>query len=153
MGQNEEGILGRLREDMKHALKSGDKERLSTVRMLVSELKNAQIAAGKALSLREEETVLAAYAKKRRESIEKYLDGGRKDLAEKEEREYEITISYLPPKMDESELRAVIQRHIDELGASGKKDFGRVMKAVMETIGSRAEGATVSAVLRDMLNG
>ncbi len=138
---------------MKGALKGGDKERLSAIRMLIAELKNAQIAAQKELSLQEEEKVLAAYAKKRKESIEKYTDGGRKDLADKEKREYDITLSYLPRKLEEAELKAVISKHIEELGASGQKDFGRVMKVVMSAVGSRAEGAAVSAMLREMLNG
>ncbi len=153
MNEKQELISERLRKDMKEALKSGDKEKLGVVRMLVSELKNAQIAASKELSLQEEEKVVASYAKKRKESIEKYIEGGRKDLADKEEREYEITVSYLPKRMEEAELRAVIERHIEELGASGKGDFGRVMKVVLAAVGSRAEGSTVSTILREMLDG
>ena len=98
MDEKQELIIERLRKDMKEALKSGDKEKLGVVRMLVSELKNAQIAASKELSLQEEERMVASYAKKRKESIEKYIEGGRKDLADKEEREYEITVSYLPKR-------------------------------------------------------
>jgi uncharacterized protein YqeY len=146
-------ILDQLKEDMKAALKSGDKVRLGVVRMLISELKNARIAAKEELSQQEEEKILASYAKKRKESIEKYMEGGRKDLADKEEKEYEITVSYLPKQLGEDELATLIQKHIDELGAAGKKDFGRVMKPVMEDVGSRAEGAKVSAMLREMLDG
>jgi uncharacterized protein YqeY len=146
-------ILDRLTDDMKEAMKSGDKLRLGVVRMLMSELKNERIAAKQDLSQQDEEKVIASYAKKRKESIEKYLEGGRKDLAEKEEKEYEITISYLPKQLGQDELKAIIQKHIEELGASGKKDFGRVMKSVMEEVGSRAEGAKVSAMLREHLAG
>ena len=146
-------ILEQLKEDMKEALKGGDKVRLGVVRMLISELKNAQIAAQEELSQPEEEKLIASYAKKRKESIEKYLEGGRKDLADKEEKEYEITVSYLPKQLGEDELATLIQKHIDELGAGGKQDFGRVMKSVMEDVGSRAEGAKVSTMLREMLDG
>jgi uncharacterized protein YqeY len=146
-------ILDRLKDDMKEALKTGDKVRLGVVRMLISELRNARIAAKDELSLQQEEKVIASYAKKRKESIEKYLEGGRKDLADKEENEYEITVSYLPEQLGSDELKTVIQDHIDELGAAGKQDFGRVMKSVMEDVGSRAEGAKVSAMLREMLAG
>jgi len=146
-------ILDRLKDDMKMAMKSGDKLRLGVVRMLMAELKNARIAAMKDLTEQEEEKVLASYARKRKESIEKYLEGGRRDLAEKEEKEYEITVSYLPEQLGEDELKAIIRKHIDELGASGKQDFGRVMKSVMEEVGSRAEGAKVSATLRELLAG
>lgn len=146
-------ILDRLKDDMKEAMKSGDKMRLGVVRMLMSELKNARIAAKKELSQQEEEKVLASYAKKRKESIEKYLEGGRKDLADKEQTEYEITVSYLPEQLGQDELKMIIQKHIAELDAVGKQDFGRVMKSVMEEVGSRAEGAKVSAMLRELLAG
>jgi uncharacterized protein YqeY len=146
-------ILDRLKDDMKEAMKSGDKIRLGVVRMLISELKNARIAVNKDLTEQDEEKVLASYAKKRKESIEKYLEGGRKDLADKEEKEHEITVSYLPEQLGQDELAAIIQKHIGELGASGKQDFGRVMKSVMAEVGSRAEGAKVSAMLREHLAG
>jgi hypothetical protein len=144
-------ISKKLLEDMKLAMKEGDKERLSVIRMLRSELKNAEIAAGRELEPAEQEKVLSAYAKKRKESIEKYREGGREDLAEKEMREYEITISYLPPRMSEDEIRALIARHIDETGAEGMKDFGKVMKAVMAEAGSRVDGAEVSRLLKQVL--
>lgn len=141
----------RLTSDMKQAMKSGEKERLGVIRMLLSELKNAHIAAKEDLTEEQEEKVLASYAKKRKESIEKYIEGGRKDLAEKEEREYEITMSYLPQQLGDDELKIIMQRHIAELGASGKQDFGKVMKAVMAEVGSQAEGGKVSGMLRELL--
>lgn len=153
MEQNPDTISGKLTQDMKAALKSGEKERLSVIRMLLSELKNARIAAGAELSVPEEEKVLASYARKRQDSINKYRDGGRPELAEKEEREYQITVSYLPEQLTEAELKEIVRSTMAELGAGGKKDFGRVMKAVMETVGNRAEGGAVSSILREMLDG
>lgn len=145
-------ISERLTADMKAAMKSGDKVKLGVIRMLRAELKNARIAAGEDLTDAQEEKVLAGYAKKRKEAMEQYRQGGREDLAGKESAEYEITISYLPPRMDDAELAALVKSKIEETGASGKKDFGNVMKAVMQAAGSRADGAAVSAVLRKLLN-
>ncbi len=152
MEQNRDTISSKLTKDMKTALKGGDKERLSVIRMLLSELKYARIATGEELSVSEEEKVLSSYAKKRKDSIEQYREGGRLDLAEKEEREHQITVAYLPEQLGEAELKDIIKKTMAELGAGGMKDFGRVMKAVMEELGSRAEGGAVSALLKEMLN-
>ncbi len=146
-------ISEKLIEDMKLAMKSGDKTRLSVIRMLRAELKNAQIAAGETLSDELEEKVVAAYAKKRKESMAQYLEGGRKDLADKEKAEYGITLSYLPPRMEEEELTALIKAQIEETGASGTRDFGTVMKAVMQAGGSRVDGSVVSGLVKKLLGG
>jgi uncharacterized protein YqeY len=138
---------------MKLAMKSGDKARLGVIRMLRAELKNAQIAAGETLTDEQEEKVLAAYAKKRKESMDQYVEGGRKDLADKEKSEYEITLSYLPPRMEEEELAALIRAQIEETGAAGPGDFGTVMKAVMQVGGSRVDGSVVSVLVRKLLAG
>ena len=144
-------IIDRLTEDMKMAMKHADKIKLSVVRMLRGELKNARIATGRDLSLQEEEKVLMSYAKKRKESIEQYRDAGREDLANKEQLEYDITVSYLPAKMEESELRALIRKHMESSGTGGMKEFGKIMKAVMAEAGSRVEGSEVSALLKNEL--
>jgi len=141
----------RLDEDLKDALRSGDKFRLGVIRMLRAELKNAQIAAGRALEHSEQEKIVRSYVKKRKEAAESYRRGGREDLAEKEIKESEIARSYLPPELEEEELRALAKRHIEEAGAMGPKDFGRVMKGLMAEVGSRAEGAVVAKVLKELL--
>lgn len=141
----------KLMDDLKTAMKQSDKVKVSVIRMLRSELKNASIAAERALEPEEEERVLTSYAKKRKESIETYRAGGREDLAAREQEEYEITMSYLPPRLGEQELRDVIERQIESTGASGMKDFGMVMKSVMAEVGSRADGAAVSALLKAVL--
>lgn len=148
-------ISDKLREDMKTALKAGDKERLSVIRMLLSEIKTARTRIGTEgeWTERDEERVVSGYAKKRKESLEKATELGRQDLADKEKFEYDVTVSYLPEAMDDAELLALVQSKIKETGATSNKDFGRVMKAVMEVVGSRAEGAVVSAVIREKLSG
>ena len=137
---------------MKSAMKAGDKDRLQVIRMLRTELKYAQIDAGHELSEAEEQKVLASYAKKRKESIDQYREGGREELAAKEEVEYNITMEYLPAQLDEAELADIIKAKIAETGAESPKDFGKVMKAVMDTVGSRADGKAVSGLLKQMLN-
>jgi hypothetical protein len=146
-------ISKRLAEDMKVAMKAGDKIKLGVIRMLRAELKNAQIAAGDTLSEEIEEKVLSSYAKKLKESKDQYLGGGRKDLADKEETEYNITMSYLPPRMEEDELAELIKTKVKETGAAGVRDFGAVMKAVMQSAGSRADGSVVSGMVKKLLSG
>jgi uncharacterized protein len=145
-------IAKKLAEDMKIALKSGDKARLSVIRMLLSELKNAEIAAAHELTDEEEEKVVAAYAKKRLETMETYKQAGRADLLEKEKGEYDVTVSYLPPRIEEGELQKIVLQKIEETGAQGMKDFGRVMKAVMASVGSRADGSAVSAMVKRVMS-
>lgn len=145
-------ISKKLAGDMKIALKSGDKARLSVIRMLLAELKNAEIAAVRELTEEEEEKVVAAYAKKRMETMETYKQAGRADLFEKEKAEYGTTVSYLPPRIEEDELEKLVTQKIEETGAQGMKDFGRVMKAVMASVGSRADGSVVSAMVKKVMS-
>ncbi len=146
-------ISEKLTADMKAAMKSGDKPRLSVIRMLRAELKNAQIAAGEELSEEQEQKVVVAYARKRKEARERAEQMGREDLAEKEEFEYAITMSYLPAQLDEAELLSIIREKIEETGAQGPKDMGKVMKVVMAAAGNQADGSTVSGLVKKMLIG
>jgi uncharacterized protein YqeY len=143
-------ILDKLVEDMKTAMKAGDKATLGTIRMLMSELKNARIEKGDDLDEAEEQKVLASYAKKRKEAMEAARDGGRDDLVAKENAEHETTMSYLPEQLGEDELKVIIQKHIEASGG-GKQAFGRVMKAVMEDVGGQADGKTVSALVKQLI--
>ncbi|MCK5407783.1 MAG: GatB/YqeY domain-containing protein [Candidatus Krumholzibacteria bacterium] len=142
-------IIERLTEDMKAAMKSGDKLRLSTIRMLMSELKNAKIARGEDLTEADEQKVVASYAKKRKESIDTYIKGGRQDMADKEQAEFDITVSYLPEQMSDAELKAVVKKHID--AADGAPALGQVIKAVMAEVGSQADGKSISSMVKEML--
>jgi hypothetical protein len=144
-------IWEKLDQDMKTALKSGDKVRLSVVRMLISELKNERIAQGADLDEIAQRKVLAGYAKRRKEAIEAARSGGREDIATKEQMEYDITMSYLPKQLTDDELRAVIRKHIDASAASGPNAFGVVMKSVMAEVGGQADGKLVSAFVRELL--
>ena len=139
-------------EDMKEALRSKDKIRLSTIRMINSLIKNAEI--DKRGELTEEEIVqlLRKYAKQRKEAIEMYEKGGRQDLVEKEKRELEIVESYLPEELSEEEIRKLVREVIEEVGASSPKDLGKVMKVVMPKVKGRADGSLVNRIVREMLS-
>lgn len=145
-------ILEQLNEDMKTALKAGDKARLGVVRMLISELKNARIAAGGELDEADEQKVLTSYAKKRREAMEAARDGGREELAEKEQFELDVTMGYLPEQLSEDDIRRLVEKHVRASGADGPQAFGVVMKAVMAEVGSQADGKVVSAIVREVLS-
>ena len=102
-------LLQQLTEDMKSALKSGQKERLSTIRLLRGQLKDAEIAKREPLDQQEEIAVLTRAAKKRRESIQAYQDAGRQDLADREQRELEIVQNYLPQPLSQEEIEKIVE--------------------------------------------
>ncbi|WP_457621797.1 GatB/YqeY domain-containing protein [Persephonella sp.] len=145
-------LLKKLQEEMKTAMKSGDKEKLSTIRMLISEIKKVQIDQKKELSDEEIIAVIQRYAKQRKESIKQYKEAGREDLAQKEEKELEIVQQFLPQPLTEEEIEKIVEETIKELNASSMKDMGRVMKAVMEKVKGRAEGSVVSSIVKSKLS-
>ncbi len=144
-------IKEQLNEDMKVAMKSGDKLRLSVVRMLMSELKNEKIAKGAELDEASERRVLTSYAKKRKEAMDAARAGGREELAQREQKELDITMSYLPKQLSDDELRAVVKKVVDASGASGAAAFGVVMKSVMAEVGGQADGKIISSLVRELL--
>lgn len=144
-------IFEQLTEDMKKALKAGEKDRLSAIRLLRGQIKNAAIDKGKDLSQEEELLILNNAAKKRRESIEAYKAAGRTDLVNKEEKELAVVESYLPEKLGEEELEKIIDQVIDEVNAVTIKDLGKVMPVVMSKVRGRAEGKKVNELVRKKL--
>lgn len=145
-------ILHDLQNEMKQALKSGDKERLSVIRMLISEIKKVQIDAKKELSDEEIIDVLQRYAKQRKEAAKQYREAGREDLAQKEEKELEIVSQFLPEQLSEEEIRKIVEETIKEVGASSIKDMGKVMQAVMPKVKGRADGSIVSKIVKENLS-
>ncbi|NOZ56410.1 MAG: GatB/YqeY domain-containing protein [Calditrichaeota bacterium] len=145
-------VQQKLLEDMKEAMKSGDKVRLDTIRGLRAMLKDAQIAKQRELTEEDEIAVLQSAAKKRTEAIKLYRQGNRQDLVEKEERELAIIRSYLPKMMSPEEIEKVVDDAIARLGASGMRDFGKVMGEVMRQLRGKAEGQTVQEVVRRKLS-
>jgi len=145
------GLKERLVQDMKEAMKSKDKLRLSTIRMINSLIKNAEIDKRRELTDEEIVQLLQKYAKQRRESIKLYEKGGRQDLVEKEKAELAVVESYLPSQMNEEELKELISRAIEETGAASVKDLGKVMQWIMPKVKGRADGSLVNRLVREAL--
>ena len=144
-------LFNKLQEEMKAAMKSGDKDKLSTIRMLISEIKKVQIDSKKELSDEEIISILQKYIKQRKEAYVQYEQAGRKDLAEKELKEIEIVQQFLPPPLSEEELIKIVEETIQEVGASSIKDMGKVVKAVMDKVKGRAEGSLISKIVKEKL--
>jgi uncharacterized protein YqeY len=145
-------LFNKLQEEMKAAMKSGDKEKLSTIRMLISEIKKVQIDSKKELTDEEIISILQKYIKQRKEAYTQYEQAGRKDLAEKELKEIEIVQQFLPPPLSEEELIKIVEETIQEVGASSIKDMGKVVKAVMDKVKGRAEGSLISKIVKEKLS-
>lgn len=144
-------ITERLNNDLKEALRSGDDNRKSVIRLLLAALKNQQIENRAPLDYQQELSVLQREAKRRKESIEEYERLGRPDVAEKERRELEIIQSYLPAEMSEEEIRQIVAQAILTTGAQSPKDLGKVMSVVMPQVRGRADGKVVSNLAKEML--
>ena len=145
------GLQEKLLDDMKTAMKSGNKVALETLRMLRSQLKNASIAKGEDLSEDNVMSVLYKEAKKRKESLELYKQGGREDLAEKEEMEMQIIMSYLPEALSEDELEKIVDKAVVETEADSLRDMGKVMGLVMPQVKGRADGKVVQEMVKKKL--
>ena len=145
-------LMEKIQEDLKAAIKAGDRTRMDVLRMLKAQLRNAEIEKGGPLNEDEELQVLNSAVKKRRESMELYQKGGRQDLYEKEAREVEIIQTYLPKPLSEGELLEVISSVIREVGASSPKDMGKVMKEIMSRYRGRVDGRKVQDLVKARLS-
>lgn len=145
-------VLDTLTADMKTAMRARDKERLSTIRLLISELKNEKIRKRSDLTESEEIDVLAREAKRRAESVEAYEKGGRQDLSEKEQAELVIIKEYLPQQLTPDEVLDMLKATIAEVGASSMSDMGKVMGKVMPKLRGRFPGKEVRPLLQTLLS-
>ncbi len=145
-------LKARLAEDLKEAMKSGDRLKTSVIRLLGSLIKNREIE--KRGELDDQETIQAVVAscKLRKEAIEQYVKGGRNDLAAKEEAELKLLESYLPPPFSPEELRQKVDEAILASSAASLKDMGRVMALLMPEIAGRADGKVASQMVREALS-
>lgn len=143
----------KIAEDMRAAMKARESTRVATLRMAMAAVKNAQVEAGHELDDDEVVGVLTKEAKKRRESISAYQDAGRDDLVEVETAELAVLEVYLPEQLSDEELSEIVDAAIAEAGASDATEMGRVMKLVMPKVRGRADGATVSGLVRARLAG
>jgi uncharacterized protein YqeY len=138
-------------EDLIAAMKSGESLKLSVLRLLRTRLKEAQVEKRRELTDEECFKVAMSEVAKRKEAIELFEKGGRADLASRELKEIEILETYLPPKLSEDEVRALVAEAVKEVGATAPGDLGKVMKAVMPKVTGRAEGSLINRIVRDLL--
>ena len=145
--------LERIQNDIKDALRAKDKERLSTLRMLLSEIKNEKIRSGQEVDDEAFIRLVRKAIKQRGDSAEQYRKGDRAELAAKEEREAEMLEVYMPQQVGEDEIRAAIEELVAAEGLSGPRAIGVVMKAMMARFGSAADGKTINGIARQILAG
>lgn len=146
-------IAESLSDDLKTAMKSGDNDRVSAIRLIRSAIRNREIERGGALDDGDAEGILMSFVRQCEESLEQFFRAGREDLIEKEKRYIEIARSYLPPQFTAEELDAVVRETLSEVGASGPADTGKVMKALMPKVRGRADGRAVSVIVKKALSG
>jgi uncharacterized protein len=143
----------KLTTDIGAAMKAKDATRLTALRMLKTALMNKSIEKRRALEAAEELQVVSSLVKQRRDSIEQFTAGGRTDLAAKEQGEIAVLETYLPPAVSEEELERAVANAVAETGASGPKDVGKVMKAVMAALsGKTVDGKKVNERIRAKLS-
>jgi uncharacterized protein YqeY len=145
------GLRERLEADMKDAMKSRETLRLETIRGVRGAMRNKEIELGQSLDDDGILRVIRALVKQRSDSIEQFQAAGRSELVQKESAERQLLESYLPAAPDEKAVEAAVAAVIAELGASGPKDMGRVMKAALEKLGGAADGKLVSQVAKKKL--
>ncbi|OGW75798.1 MAG: glutamyl-tRNA amidotransferase [Omnitrophica bacterium RBG_13_46_9] len=141
-----------IEKDFKSSLKERNQTKVSTLRMLKAEIQNVRFEQGKtALTDDDIIKVIRRQIKQHQDSIEQFEKGRREDLVQKEKEELAILTGYMPRQLSHEELTAIINETISELGASGKKDMGKVIKSVMEKVKGKAEGKKISQIVSGIL--
>ncbi len=139
-------VTDTVKTDLTTAMKAGEKDRVGTLRLVLSELqKDAKEGAGDELA------VLRRERKRRLEAAKAFRDGDRPELAEAEEAEAVVIEAYLPAELTDDELREIVSAAVAETGASSPKDMGNVMKPAMAQVAGRADGKRVSALVQEAL--
>ena len=146
------GLDGRLMDEMKQAMRSNDKLRLSTIRLVRTAVKNKEIELRRPLEDEEILKVIQGMVRRSEESIEQFRLGRRMDLVEKESTEMEILKSFLPQSLTREEILKLIEDSIRETEASSLKDLGKVMKSVMLKTAGKADGKVVNQLVKERLS-
>lgn len=154
-------LKDQLNADLRDAMRAGEETRKSTLRLLITAIRNAEIPAegATAAATRAELDddgvldVIRREVKQRRDSIEAYVGANRQDLADKEDAELAILVTYLPAQMSRDEIEVVAQEVIGRVGAAGPSDKGKVMPVIMAELRGKAEGRDINAVVTDLLAG
>jgi len=141
----------RIEADVKTALKAGEKEKLSTLRMLLGEIKNEKIRRQGEVDEAGFVSLVRKAIKQREEAADQYKKGDRPELAAKEESEAKMLAEYLPAQVDEAQIRAAIQEVVSARGLSGPAAIGPIMKEMLARFGSAADGSTINRLAREVL--
>jgi uncharacterized protein YqeY len=150
MGQ-ETGIKQRLTDDLKQAMKAGDKDKRSVIRLLMAAITNAEIARREALEDSDILGVIAKEIRQRQESIDAFKQGNRQDLVAQEEVALAILECYMPAQITREEIVEAARRVIDEVGAHGPGDKGKVMPKLIAQLKGQADGREINAVVTELL--
>ncbi|XID95380.1 GatB/YqeY domain-containing protein [Paenibacillaceae bacterium WGS1546] len=144
-------LAERLSDDMKQAMKSGDKFRLQTIRMVRASIKNQEIELRRPLEEDETLHILSRELKQRRDSLQDFERGGREDLVNNVKAEIEIISEYLPRQLTEEEIKVIVVQTMQETGASSKADLGKLMGALMPKVKGVADGKLVNTIVQQSL--
>lgn len=144
-------MIDEIQQDLKQAQLDRNEVKVSTLRLLLSELHNEEIKSGASLSNEGVVSVIQREAKKRGEAVEGFRKGGREELAQKEEAELKVLESYLPDQLTDSQLTKLVEEAINKTGAKEISDMGKVIGMVMGQVAGRADGSRVSSLVREKL--
>ncbi len=143
----------RIQSDMKDAMRARDTERLGVIRMAMAAIKQREVDSREDLDEPGTLAVLEKMVKQRRESIRQYRDGGRDDLADKEQSEIDVLAGYLPEQLDEAAVEALVDEAIASTGASGMRDMGKVMGILKAKAQGQTDMGALSAMVKARLAG
>jgi uncharacterized protein YqeY len=144
-------IADRLSEEIRKAMKAGDRTRLQTLRLLATSVRNREVELGRDLTGEDLVEVATREVKRRKEAAEAFERGARPELAEKERAEEAVLEAYLPEQLSEEEIRTAVEEAIAATGASGPGDLGKVMGRVMGRLKGRVDGSEVNRLVRERL--
>jgi len=144
-------LKGQIQNDLKNALRARNELEVSALRMLLAALINKEKERGLEITDEEAQNILLAEVKKRKEAAEAFTKGGRGEMAEKERKEMVILQQYLPEQLAEEEVRKLVKEAVEQTGAKIPQDMGKVMAVLMPRVRGKADGALVSALVKEFL--
>ncbi len=145
-------LKGKIADDMKAAMKAGEKDRLKVLRLILAAIKQVEVDTREELTNAETLTVLEKMVKQRRDSVEQYTKGNREDLAKIEQDEIAVLETYLPEQLDDAAVDAIVAETIRETGAESIRDMGKVMGAIKARVAGQADMGQVGAKVKAQLN-
>ena len=145
-------MLDQLQEELKIAMKAGEKAKMMGLRNIIGKIKAAQIDKGETLTDEETLKILKTAAKQLKESLDQYRKGGRDDLAEKEAFELTLLEKYLPEQLSEEQIRQIVKNIVKNTGSGSMQDMGKVMGATMQELAGSADGKIVQKIVQEELS-